>query len=290
MLNEGPKLSQFFAFKDKMLSLNRSHVMGILNVTPDSFSDGGLFQHRDAALKQAEVMLAQGAAIIDVGGESTRPGAASVSVAEELDRVIPVIEAITNNLDVIVSVDTSCADVMAEAARVGAHMINDVRALQRPLALETAASTGLPVCLMHMQGQPTTMQERPEYDDVLHDVEQFLAERMEACLVAGIDRSKLMLDPGFGFGKTIEHNLRLLNNLDSLGVDGRPLLVGMSRKSMIDHILHRTVDQRLAGSLALAAAAVLKHAFIIRVHDVAETVDVVRMLSAVMREQTEIIS
>ena len=279
-------MTQVFTFKDRSLPLDRTHVMGILNATPDSFSDGGLFNQRDVALKQAERMVAAGAVIIDIGGESTRPGAASVTEAEEIDRVLPLIEAITRNVDVIVSVDTSTAAVMAESAKLGAHLINDVRALARPNALEVASASGLPVCLMHMQGQPDVMQKDPQYHDVITDVQQFFIDRIQYCEQAGISKERLLLDPGFGFGKTIDHNLRLLNQLEALAIVGRPLLVGMSRKSMIDHVLGRTVDQRLFGSLALAAAAVLKNAFIVRVHDVAETVDVVRMLNAVKAEQS----
>jgi dihydropteroate synthase len=280
-------LSATFQFKDRKLLLNQSHVMGVLNVTPDSFSDGGLFRKKEDAFIQAEKMVKDGARFIDIGGESTRPGAKAVSVQEELDRVIPVVEHIAKSLDVLISVDTSSPKVMIEASKVGAHLINDVRGLQRDGAMSAALEADLPVCIMHMQGSPATMQDRPQYDDVIDDVTAFFKERLRACLEAGIDQSRVILDPGFGFGKTIEHNLRLVNNLPSLSVDGCPLLVGMSRKSMIGTVLNNEVNQRLAGSLALAAAAAMAGSFIIRVHDVAETFDVVRMLNAVRAEQLE---
>ena len=265
----------------RLLDLTRPQVMGILNVTPDSFSDGGRFGQRDAALRHAEAMLRAGATLIDVGGESTRPGARAVSPVEELERVAPVVEAIAAELDVIISVDTSTPAVMRETARLGAGLINDVRSLQRDGALEAAADSGLPVCLMHMRGEPTTMQQNPQYSDILSEVRAFLSERMTACAAAGIATERLILDPGFGFAKTQEHNLRLFKHLQSLHELGRPLLVGVSRKSMIGRVLGHEVGGRLYGSLALAALAVTKGAHILRVHDVAETVDVVRMLAAV---------
>lgn len=273
----------------KVLDLSRTQVMGILNTTPDSFSDGGgLYQSSqlslDQALRRAAGMVAAGATIIDVGGESTRPGAAAVALEEEMARVIPVVERLSAELDVVVSVDTSSPEVMRAAAEVGAGLINDVRALGRPGALAAAAATGLPVCLMHMQGSPATMQDAPVYADVLDEVVAFLQQRVADCVAAGIARERLVLDPGFGFGKTVTHNLRLLNNLDALHALGLPLLIGTSRKSMIDHVLQRPVDQRLAGSLATVAIAVMQGAQIIRVHDVAETVDVVRMTEAVRNE------
>ncbi len=271
------------------LDLSRTQVMGILNVTPDSFSDGGkLYESSqlslDQAVRRAAAMVSEGATIIDVGGESTRPGAAPVSLEEEMARVIPVVERLNSELDVVVSVDTSSPEVIREAAKVGAGLINDVRALGKPGALEAAAATDLPICLMHMQGSPATMQDAPTYDDVLDDVAAFLKQRVKDCEAVGIQKERLILDPGFGFGKTIEHNLRLLNNLDALHALGLPLLIGTSRKSMIDHVLHRPVDQRLAGSLATVAISVMQGAQIIRVHDVAETVDVVRMTEAVRNE------
>ncbi|MNQ12327.1 Dihydropteroate synthase [compost metagenome] len=265
----------------RFLDLTRPQVMGILNVTPDSFSDGGRFGQRDAALRHAEAMLRAGASLIDVGGESTRPGARAVSPVEELERVAPIVEAIAAELDVIISVDTSTPAVMRETARLGAGLINDVRSLQRDGALDAAADSGLPVCLMHMRGEPTTMQQNPRYDDILSEVRVFLSERMAACAEAGIAVERLILDPGFGFAKTQEHNLRLFKHLQSLHELGRPLLVGVSRKSMIGRVLGHEVDGRLYGSLALAALAVTRGAHILRVHDVAETVDVVRMLAAV---------
>ncbi|HLA30830.1 MAG TPA: dihydropteroate synthase [Pseudomonas sp.] len=265
----------------RFLDLSRPQVMGILNVTPDSFSDGGRYGQRDAALRHAEAMLRAGASLIDVGGESTRPGARAVSPVEELERVAPVVEAIAAELDVIISVDTSTPAVMREAARLGAGLINDVRSLQRDGALDAAADSGLSVCLMHMRGEPTSMQQNLRYADVLVEVRDFLVERMAACATAGIAAERLLLDPGFGFAKTLEHNLRLFKHLDSLHELGRPLLVGVSRKSMIGQVLGHEVGERLYGSLALAALAITKGAHILRVHDVPETVDLVRMITAV---------
>ena len=265
----------------RFLDLSRPQVMGILNVTPDSFSDGGRYGQRDAALRHAEAMLRAGASLIDVGGESTRPGARAVSSVEELERVAPVVEAIAAELDVIISVDTSTPAVMREAARLGAGLINDVRSLQRDGALDAAADSGLSVCLMHMRGEPTSMQQNLRYADVLVEVRDFLVERMAACATAGIAAERLLLDPGFGFAKTLEHNLRLFKHLDSLHELGRPLLVGVSRKSMIGQVLGHEVGERLYGSLALAALAITKGAHILRVHDVPETVDLVRMITAV---------
>ncbi|WP_454256113.1 dihydropteroate synthase [Pseudomonas sp. Marseille-Q8238] len=268
-------------FGSRVLDLSRPHVMGILNVTPDSFSDGGRFAARDAALRHAADMVAAGATLVDVGGESTRPGARPVSPLEELERVAPVVEAIVAELDVVVSLDTSTPAVMREGARLGAGLINDVRALRRDGALEAAADAGLPVCLMHMLGEPGTMQLNPHYDDVVAEVGDFLVERMAACVAAGIPEERVILDPGFGFAKLLGHNLSLFKHLERLHVLGRPLLVGVSRKSMVGQALGREVGQRLYGSLALAALAVGKGACILRVHDVPETVDVVRMVAAV---------
>lgn len=265
----------------RLLDLSRPHVMGILNVTPDSFSDGGRFGQRDKALRHAEAMLLAGATLIDVGGESTRPGARAVSPIEELERVAPVVDAIAAELDVIISVDTSTPAVMREAARLGAGLINDVRALQRDGALDAVRDTGLPVCLMHMRGEPGSMQDSPQYADVVAQVSDFLLERMIACESEGIARDRIILDPGFGFAKNLQHNLSLFKHLAKLHVLGRPLLVGVSRKSMIGQTLGREVGARLSGSLALAALGISKGARILRVHDVAETVDVVRMLAAV---------
>ncbi|GAA3893551.1 dihydropteroate synthase [Halomonas cibimaris] len=267
------------------LDLSVPRVMGILNVTPDSFSDGGRYTALDEARRQAERMLAEGAAIIDVGGESTRPGAAPVTAQQELDRVAPVVEALSYELGALVSVDTSSAAVMREAKALGAGMLNDVRALEREGALEAAAQSGLAVCLMHRQGEPQTMQDAPHYEGPVEDgVSDFLLRRIAACEGAGLERRRLLLDPGFGFGKTVEHNLRLLNRLQAIGELGLPLLVGMSRKSMIGKVLGRPVDERLAGGLALSAMAVERGAKILRVHDVAATVDAVNMARAVINE------
>ena len=265
----------------RFLDLSRPQVMGILNVTPDSFSDGGRYGQRDAALRHAEAMLQAGATLIDVGGESTRPGARAVSPVEELERVAPVVEAIARELDVIISVDTSTPAVIRETARLGAGLINDVRSLQRDGALDAAADSGLPVCLMHMRGEPATMQQSPQYPDVVVEVREFLLERLAACAASGIAAERIILDPGFGFAKTLEHNLSLFKHLQALHALGRPLLVGVSRKSMIGKVLGHEVGERLYGSLALAALALSKGAHILRVHDVAQTVDVVRMIAAV---------
>lgn len=258
--------------------------MGILNVTPNSFSDGGRFADPGAALTQARRMVADGAAIIDVGGESTRPGAAPASLQEELDRVVPVVEAITRELDVLVSIDTMKPEVMRAAVAAGAGLINDVLALQAPGAIETAAASGAAVCLMHMQGTPRTMQQDPHYEDVVREVGDFLHERAGVCRAAGIAADRIALDPGFGFGKTLDHNLQLLRGLGGLG-RGYPLLVGLSRKSMLGKLTGRPVDQRLAGSIALAALAVAAGARIVRCHDVAETVDAVRVAWAASNKE-----
>jgi len=267
---------------DRELDLSHAHVMGILNVTPDSFSDGGRYLRLDQALRHVEQMLEEGATLIDVGGESTRPGADAVSARQELERVLPVVEAISQRFDTIISVDTSTPQVMRESAAAGAGMINDVRALQRDGALMAAAQTGLPVCLMHMQGEPQHMQQAPQYASVIDEVSAFLTRRVAACAQAGIPASRLLLDPGFGFGKTLEHNLQLFAGIESLRPVGIHLLVGVSRKSMIGQLLGRSVDQRLAGGLALTTLAVRSGARIIRAHDIAQTVDVVRMTEAVM--------
>jgi dihydropteroate synthase len=257
--------------------------MGILNVTPDSFSDGGVFFAPEAALAHAQEMVAAGAAIIDVGGESTRPGAAPVALQEELRRVVPVIEALCDSLPVPVSIDTRNPAVMQAAVAAGAGMINDVNALQAPGALEMAASLGVPVCLMHMQGIPESMQEKPEYTDVVAEVRQFLAGRANACLAAGIARERILLDPGFGFGKTTRHNLLLLQQLGGLVAEGYPVLVGLSRKSLIGKVLGLPVDERLYPGLALAVLAVWQGAAIVRTHDVRATRQAVDMCHAVSR-------
>ena len=256
-------------------------VMGVLNVTPDSFSDGGQHASVTSAFDHAQQMINEGASIIDVGGESTRPGASPVSTQQELDRVIPVIEKIAANLDCVISLDSSCPQVIEAAAQAGASLLNDVRALQREGALQVAAKTGLPVCLMHMRGEPKTMQQQPHYDSVVDEVQAFLLARVEACLTAGIERNKIILDPGFGFGKTLDHNLQLLESLAQLKVLGLPLLVGMSRKSMIGAILNNETSERLYGGLALAAIAVGQGANIIRTHDVGPTSDAVAVAYAV---------
>ncbi|RRJ83541.1 dihydropteroate synthase [Aestuariirhabdus litorea] len=258
--------------------------MGVLNVTPDSFSDGGRFIDPERALQHAREMVAAGASFIDVGGESTRPGAEPVSVEQELERVVPLVAAIRAELDVVVSVDTSTPEVMREAVAAGAGLINDVRALQRPGALAMAATLEVPVCLMHMLGEPGTMQVAPHYQDVIAEVSAFLLQRIECCEAAGIDRSRLLVDPGFGFGKTLEHNLQLLRGLDRFARLGVPLLVGMSRKSMVGAVLGRADPaDRLYGSLAVAVMAAQAGAQILRVHDVKETHDALAMVDAVKK-------
>lgn len=259
--------------------------MGVMNITPDSFSDGGeLYQGGkpllDHVIRRGQRMVDDGAAILDVGGESTRPGAEPVTTQEELDRVIPCIEALSGEVSAVISVDTSSPDVMRAAAAAGAGLINDVRALQREGALETAAALDLPVCLMHMQGEPSTMQSNPSYGDVVTEVRDWLLARIAVCLEAGITENKLWLDPGFGFGKTVEHNLALLAGLPALCALGYPILVGLSRKSLIGKLLGREVEERLAASLALAVLAAERGAGIIRTHDVRETSDAIAMVTA----------
>ena len=264
------------------LDLSHPHVMGILNVTPDSFSDGGAHNSLIEAVTHANLMINAGATIIDIGGESTRPGAAEVSVEEELARVIPVVEAIAQRFEVWISVDTSKAEVIRQSARAGAHIINDIRSLTEPGALQAAAETGLPVCLMHMQGQPKTMQEAPKYEDVFADVERFFNEHIVRCEQAGIAKEKLLLDPGFGFGKNLSHNYQLLARLGEFHHFGLPLLVGMSRKSMVGQLLNVGPSERLNGSLACAVIAAMQGAQIIRVHDVKETVEALRVVEATL--------
>ncbi|MEZ8021682.1 dihydropteroate synthase [Vibrio sp. 10N.222.51.C8] len=263
---------------NKTLVLDRPHVMGILNVTPDSFSDGGKFNSLDNALLQAERMIQAGVSIIDIGGESTRPGAPDVPLEEELARVIPAIKAIRAKFDVWISIDTSKAEVMRQAVEAGADLINDVRALQEPGALEAAADANVPVCLMHMKGQPRTMQANPNYDDVLMDVEAFLKERVEACEAVGISKDQLILDPGFGFGKTIEHNYHLLAHLEKFHSLGLPVLAGMSRKSMIFKLLDKVPADCMVASVTCATIAAMKGAQIIRVHDVEETLEAMKII------------
>ncbi|GKW27964.1 dihydropteroate synthase [Pectobacterium brasiliense] len=268
--------------RDSTLDLSCPHIMGILNVTPDSFSDGGKHNKLDAALLHVQEMVNAGATLIDIGGESTRPGAAEVSTEEELDRVVPVVEAIAKRFDVWISVDTSKPEVMTASAQAGAHLINDIRALQEPGALEAAAATGLPVCLMHMQGMPRTMQHKPHYDDLMQDIGDFLQQQIDRCVSANIPKSKLLLDPGFGFGKNLAHNYALLARLSELHRFELPLLVGMSRKSMIGQILNVPPAQRVHGSIACAVIAAMQGAQIIRVHDVKETADAMRIVEATL--------
>lgn len=260
-------------------------VMGVLNVTPDSFFDGGKHNQLSGAIEQAKLMESAGASIIDIGGESTRPGAKEVSIDEELERVIPVIKMIRKESKVEISIDTSKPEVMQEAVKAGATIINDVRALQEPGALAMAASLCVPVCLMHMQGQPRTMQKNPVYENVVEDVLGFLNQRVDSCTMAGIERNNMWFDPGFGFGKSLEHNLSLLKHLERFVATDFPILVGMSRKSMLGQLLNKDVEERLPGSLALATIAAMKGAKIIRVHDVQETIDVVKVSQAVLQAQ-----
>ncbi|WP_144210452.1 dihydropteroate synthase [Shewanella donghaensis] len=267
---------------EKTLSLASPIVMAIINVTPDSFSDGGQHATFESACRQVDKVVSQGAKIVDIGGESTRPGATAVTLEEELARVIPVIEYTADKYDVWISIDSSKPEVMEQAVNAGAHLINDVRALQEPGALAMAASLDVPVCLMHMQGQPQNMQDAPEYDNVIQQVNDFLSLRVDYCLAAGMSRENIILDPGFGFGKTLEHNYELLAKLPELHSLHFPLLIGLSRKSMIGDLLQRDTDQRLAGSLAGAMIAAQQGAQILRVHDVEETVDVITVMSATM--------
>ncbi|MCC8365166.1 dihydropteroate synthase [Xenorhabdus sp. PB61.4] len=271
--------------RGSVLDLSHPQVMGILNVTPDSFSDGGTHNTLDTALRHAVSMIGEGATIIDVGGESTRPGADEVSEQEELDRVVPVIEALSRRFDVWISVDTSKAIVIQEAAKAGAHIINDIRSLQEPNALEEAAKTGLPVCLMHMQGQPRTMQAEPHYFDVIAEVKAFLEAQIERCITAGIAKNNLIIDPGFGFGKNLSHNYQLLAQLKAFHHLGVPILAGMSRKSMIGQLLHVPPQERVTGSVACAVIAAMQGAQIIRVHDVKETVQAMQIVQATLSEK-----
>jgi dihydropteroate synthase len=266
----------------RILDLSTPAVMGVLNVTPDSFSDGGRFLDADAALRQAERMAEEGAAIIDVGGESTRPGAAAVSEQAEIERVVPIIEAVASRLDVAVSVDTSKPAVMRAAVAAGATMINDVYALRRERALAEAAAHDVAVCLMHMQGEPRTMQDAPQYADVTGEVLEFLKTTVASCLDAGISRDRLVVDPGFGFGKTRDHNLALLAELNRFAELELPLLVGLSRKSTLGALTGRDVEARLAAGLAAAVLAAERGAHIVRTHDVAQTVDALKVATAVM--------
>lgn len=266
----------------KLLERPQAAIMGIINTTPDSFSDGGQFYASNAAIAYGLDLIEQGADILDVGGESTRPGAVPVSLQQELDRVLPVIEGIRKESDTVISIDTSKADVMLAAVKAGATFINDVKALQNPKALEAAAQSNLPVCLMHMQGEPTTMQAAPKYSNAVDEVIAFLTERILACEQYGITRDNIVVDPGIGFGKTQEHNLQLLNALQHIRTQLEcEVLIGVSRKSIIGSILGREVDERLYGSIGLAVQAALNGAKIIRVHDVRATADAVRCAEAV---------
>ncbi len=265
--------------------LNNVRVMGILNVTPDSFSDGGKFAYFDSALRQVELMIENGVNIIDIGGESTRPGAIDVSAESEIARVIPLLKAIKSRFDTCVSIDTSKAVVMSEAITYGADMINDVRALQNRGCLDVIAQSDVSVCLMHMKGMPRTMQENPQYINIINDILSFFVERIKNCEQKGIKKERLILDPGFGFGKTLEHNYQMLAQFSLFKKLDLPLLAGTSRKSMLGQLLNRDVDQRLAGSLTTAIVAVQQGASIIRVHDVAETVDAMKILTAVAQYQ-----
>ena len=271
-------------FGDKSLDLSLPHVMGILNVTPDSFSDGGAFNSLDSALRQTEKMIQEGASIIDVGGESTRPGALPVSVQQELDRVLPIVAAIKKRFDIVVSVDTSTTEVIEGAARLGMGLINDVRALEREGALNAAAQTDLPICLMHMKGMPQTMQDKPDYASVVDEVSSYLLSRVDACESAGIARSRIILDPGIGFGKTLAHNLSLLKHAELFTGMGFDVLIGLSRKTMIGEALGLPVEERLYGTMGANASAYLKGARIFRVHDVRPHVEMLALMSRIERE------
>ncbi|GIZ27261.1 TPA: dihydropteroate synthase [Morganella morganii] len=266
--------------RGQTLSLATPQVMGILNVTPDSFSDGGTHNTPAKALEHARKMIAEGATIIDIGGESTRPGAAEVSPEQEAERVIPVVAAIARESDVWISVDTSKALVIREAANAGAHILNDIRSFSEPGALQAAAQSGLPVCVMHMQGEPRTMQQAPHYQNVVREVYTYLEAQVARCVAAGIEKNHIILDPGFGFGKTLTHNYQLLDKLDLFHNLGLPVLAGMSRKSMIGQLMDIPPDERVAGSVACAVIAAMKGAQIIRVHDVKETVQAMKVVEA----------
>ena len=273
-------------FQNHVMDLSFPQVMGIVNMTPDSFSDGGNYNNLDDAMRRVDNMIQAGATFIDVGGESTRPGAADVSTSEELDRVIPLVEKIARYFDVWISVDTSKPEVITEASKAGAHLINDIRALTLPGALQAAQKTELPVCIMHMQGDPKTMQNAPHYQqDIYQEVDSFFTEHIQRCVTAGIAREKIILDPGFGFGKTLAHNYRLLATLEKFHHFNLPILVGMSRKSMVGQVLNVPPKERVLGSVSCAVIAAMKGAQIIRVHDVKETFDAMRIVQATLAEQ-----
>ncbi|RBO84819.1 dihydropteroate synthase [Marinomonas aquiplantarum] len=273
------------SFGDKSLDLSLPHVMGILNVTPDSFSDGGAFNSLDSALRQTERMIREGASMIDVGGESTRPGAEPVSCQQELDRVVPIVEAIKSRFDVIVSVDTSTPEVMLQSAKLGAGLINDVRALERDGALLAAAQTKLPVCLMHMKGMPQTMQDQPDYQSVVSEVSDYLLSRVSACQSVGMDLANILLDPGIGFGKALSHNLLLLQSTEHFRQLGFEVLIGVSRKTMIGDVLGLPVEDRLYGTMGANASAYARGARIFRVHDVRSHVEMLTLMSRIEREK-----
>jgi dihydropteroate synthase len=270
---------------DKTLDLSVARVMGVLNVTPDSFSDQGRYFSFNAAIKRAEQIISEGAAMIDIGGESTRPGAIAVSEQEELDRIIPVIEAVRAEFDVIISVDTHKAVVIREAISAGADFINDITALQDPRSLQVIANSEVAVCLMHMQGEPKSMQIKPHYEDIIADVSQFLQQRVNTCLQAGIAKERIVVDPGFGYGKLAGHNLHLLKYLSKLQTLGQPLLVGFSRKATIGEVLKLPAEQRLFGSIAAHVIAVCQGAAIVRTHDVKPTVEAITMATAVLTSE-----
>ena len=274
-------------FQNHVMDLSFPQVMGIVNMTPDSFSDGGNYNNLDDAMRRVDNMIQAGATFIDVGGESTRPGAADVSTSEELDRVIPLVEKIARYFDVWISVDTSKPEVITEASKAGAHLINDIRALTLPGALKAAQKTELPVCIMRMQGDPKTMQNAPHYQqDIYQEVDSFFTEHIQRCVTAGIAREKIILDPGFGFGKTLAHNYRLLATLEKFHHFNLPILVGMSRKSMVGQVLNVPPKERVLGSVSCAVIAAMKGAQIIRVHDVKETFDAMRIVQATLAEQS----
>lgn len=265
---------------DRLLDLTHPNIMGILNFTPDSFSDSGKFFSLDKALFQVEKMLNDGADIIDIGGESTRPNAEIITISQEIERVVPLVEAVRQRFDCLISVDSSKAEVFRESAKAGADILNDIRALTEPNALETAAELDLPVCIMHMQGSPQTMQQAPHYDDVVEEVADFLNRRILDCTLAGIPKEHIILDVGFGFGKTVEHNYQLLKHLNAFVASGYPVLAGLSRKSMIGAITGKPVDQRVIGSVTGALLCVQNGAQIVRVHDVAETKEALQIWQA----------
>ncbi|MGP1930359.1 MAG: dihydropteroate synthase [Arsenophonus sp. ET-DL12-MAG3] len=266
------------------LEFNHPIVMGILNITPDSFFDGGIYNRYEYALRHTASMVDHGAKIIDIGGESTRPGATEISLQEELDRVIPIIEEVTKRFEIWVSVDTSKAIVMKEAAKAGVHIINDVRALKETGALEAAREIGLPICIMHMLGQPKTMQKISSYKNVVEEVKQYLLNEINRCKTAGIKKNNLIIDPGFGFGKNLSHNYQLLAKLNEFHTFGVPILVGMSRKSMIGELLEIPIKERLIGSIACAVIAAVHGVHIIRTHDVKETVQAMKIVQATLSQ------